>query len=223
MDAVWLIILSSVFAGVISIDQAAFGQFQFSRPIVAAPLLGLLLNCPAEGVVVGLVFELLFLSSLPVGSFIPDQALFPALVAVVMIGTDEMNGVLPVAIVLALPSFIMNRWADRRWRRSNERAFYKAEVYVRLGRVDLAEMVHRLAILRAGFYHMIGFLLSCAVLVPVHRLIVKGTGGFSGILVAVALVPFFTGLAALTADHARGRGWAGLAVGMIAGVLAGLG
>jgi mannose/fructose/N-acetylgalactosamine-specific phosphotransferase system component IIC len=223
MGTVWVIILSSFFAGLISIDRAAFGQFQFSRPVVAAPLLGLLLGYPAEGVITGLVFELLFLSSLPIGSFIPFQALFPALLAVVMIRADGTNGILPAAIILALPSVAMDRLADIRWMRSNERAFNKAEIYVRLGRADLAEMVHRLAILRAGVYHAAAFLFSAAILVPAYSLTVRGMGGFSGILATAALVPFFTGLAALTADHNKGKGWIGFAVGMVIGVLGGLG
>jgi len=216
------ILLASVFAGVISVDLAAFGQFQLSRPVVASSLLGLLLGCPAEGVVVGLIFELLFLDSLPVGSFIPDQALFPALTAVVIIGVEQIPGILPAAVIVSLPSLAANRWADTQWRRKNERAFNRAEVYVRLGRSDLAEMQHRFALMRAGFFHFVAFLFSCSILVPVCGIVVKGIPYSAAFLTAAAAVPFLTGLAALSADRVRKRGWIGFAVGLSFGVLTGL-
>lgn len=216
------ILVASVFAGVISIDLAAFGQFQLSRPVVAASLLSLLLGCPAEGVVVGLIFELLFLDSLPVGSFIPDQALFPALTAVVIVGVGQAPGVLPVAVIVAIPSLAASRWADTQWRRSNERIYNKAEIYLRLGRSDLAEMQHRFAVLRAGFFHFLAFLFSCSILVPVCGIVVKGIPGSPAFLTVAAAVPFLTGLAALSADRVRRRGWIGFAVGLSFGVLTGL-
>jgi len=222
MNPLLLILLASVFAGIISIDRAAFGQFQLSRPVVAAPLLGLFLGYFTEGVVIGLVFELLFLDSLPVGSFIPNQALFPALLAVVMVGTGQAQGALPTAIVVSLPSLIADRWADMRWMRGNEKIFNKAEVYVRLGRSDLAEMQHRLGILKAGVYHFAAFFFSCVLLVPVFGIAVSKIPGLPGLLAVAAAVPFLTGLAALSANRLQNRGWIGFAVGLSFGVLTGL-
>lgn len=222
MADLYLIVLVSIFVGIIAVDRAAAGQFQFSRPIVAAPMLGILTGCLVEGVIAGLVFELIFLDSLPVGAYIPDQALFPALLAVLMVKVDGAADALPAAIVLALPSLFLDRFADRRWRRINERTFRKAKVYLRLGRADLAERLHRLSILRAALYHMAAFLVSCAVLIPVYRLIVDGDGGFQGIFLAVGIVPFLVGLAALTASHVKGKGWIGFAIGLAFGALAGI-
>jgi PTS system mannose-specific IIC component len=223
MSDFWLIVLVSAFTGIISLDRSAVGQFQLSRPVVAAPILGFLCGCPVEGVAAGLVFELLFLDSLPVGSFIPDQALFPALLAVLMVKMDGAAAALPAAIVVALPSLFLDRLADRYWRRGNERTFRKANVYLRLGRVKLAEGLHRVAILRTGLYNMLAFLLSCVVLIPVYMLIMDRISGFPELFSSAGMVPFLVGLAALTASHVQGRGWIGFAIGLTFGIVAGIG
>ena len=224
MDPAAAILSASLFTGVISIDRAAFGQFQLSRPVIAAPLLGLLMGCPAEGVLIGLIFELLFLDSLPVGSFVPLEALFPALVAVVMIGTGYVpRSALPVALMVSLPSVVADRWADYRWRRGNERIFSRAEAYVRLGRLDLVQIQMVSAILRAGFLHFLAFSLSCAVLVPAAAMVAEKTPSLSGLLLAAALVPLLTGLAAFSSRRLRrGKDWMGFAAGIFFGLLAGL-
>jgi len=224
MDLVVPIFFASLFTGVISIDRAAFGQFQLSRPMVAAPLLGLLMGCPAEGVLIGLIFELLFLDSLPVGSFVPLEALYPALLSVVVIGTGQVpRSALPIALVVSLPSVVADRWADNRWRRVNERIFSRAEAYVRLGRLDLVQIQMVLAILQAGFFNFLAFLLSSAVLVPMAAVVAEKLPALPGLLLAAALVPILTGLAALSSRRLRkGKEWIGFAAGVFFGLLAGL-
>lgn len=218
------ILLASLFAGIITLDRTALGQFQLSRPVVAAPLLGLFMGNPAEGIVIGLLFELLFLESLPVGSFVPLEALYPALLTVVMIGAGQVpRSALPVAMMVSLPSVLADRWADDRWRRSNERIFNRAEVYVRLGRPNLAQAQVGLAIFKAASFHFLAFLLSCAVLVPLGRVAAGRFPGLSGLLTAVAVVPLLAGLAVLSADRlGKKEGWVGLAAGLFFGLLAGL-
>ncbi len=218
------VFFASLFTGLISIDRAAFGQFQFSRPMVAALFLGILMGCPAEGLLIGLILELLFLDSLPVGSFVPLEPLFPALVSVVMIGTGIVSiSALPVALVISLPSIIADRWADSRWRRTNEQIFNRAEAYARLGRLDLVQLQMALAILRAGFFHFLAFFLSCAVLVPAAAIAAEKTSTVSGILLPIALVPLLTGLAAFSSRRIRrGKDLMGFAAGIFLGLLAGL-
>lgn len=218
------IVLASLFAGIVSIDRAAFGQFQISRPMVAAPLLGFLMGFPMEGVVTGLVFELLFLDSLPVGSFVPFEPLFPALLSVVLIGTGQVPpSALPMALVISLPSVVADQWAEVRWRRSNEHIFNRAQACVRLGRVDLAQIQMGLAIFRTGFFHFIAFLFSCAVLVPAGGVLTVRLAGLSGFFLVAALVPLLTGLSAFSRSRLREKGgWIQFAAGLFFGFLAGL-
>jgi PTS system mannose-specific IIC component len=66
-----------LFAGGISllagIDRTAAMQFMVSRPIVAAPVTGLVLGEPLVGLQVGVLIELLWLGRLPVGAAIPPD------------------------------------------------------------------------------------------------------------------------------------------------------
>jgi len=224
LNWVGAIVFASLFAGVVSVDRAAFGQFQISRPLVAAPLLGLLMGIPTVGVVTGLVFELLFLDSLPVGSFVPFEPLFPALLSVVLVGTGQVPpSALPMALVISLPSMVADQWAEVRWRRSNEHVFNRAQACVRLGRVDLAQIQMGFAIFLTAFFHFTAFLFSCAILVPAGRVLAVILPDLSGFFLVAALVPLLTGLSAFSRSRLHKKeGWIQFAAGLFFGLLAGL-
>lgn len=220
--AVTKIILSALVAGVLSLDRNAFGQFQISRPMVAALILGLVLGCPAEGIIVGLIYEMFFLASLPVGSFIPHHPLFPSLISVLLIGmyqgprpTLELIG---LAVLFGVPTVFLDRAVNIHWRRSNEKAFHRAMVYLRLGRTDLVQLQHLLSALRAGLYHGGSFLLAGAILVPSFNILMKGWEQLPARLTIVAMLPFFAGLAGLASDRTAKKGWKGFTLGLVLGV-----
>ena len=226
MGNVWNILFSAVLAGIFSVDRSAFGQFQISRPLVAAPVLGIVLGSPVEGAIIGLAYELLFLRSLPVGSFIPNHPLFPSLVTVMLVGTyaGPQTGavVIGAAIFFSLPTFVLDQVVNVLWRRSNAETYYRAEAYIRLGRNNQAQLLHLLALTRAALFHGGAFLLSGAILVPLFGAVLKQYPGLTGLLSMVAVIPFFTGLAGIAADRTGKRGWLGFASGLSAGVCAGL-
>ena len=220
------VVFSALLVGIISVDRSAFGQFQISRPLVAAPVLGFVLGCPGEGAIVGLLYELLFLRSLPVGSFIPNHPLFPSLVTVLLIGTynGPETGVALIgpAVFFGLPTFVLDQKVNILWRRSNEETHYRAEAYIRLGRMPLAELLHVLALGRAALFHGAAFLLSGAILIPLFGVAMREFPRLDGILTVVAVVPLFTGLAGIAADKIRRRGWLGFAAGLVAGIGTGI-
>jgi PTS system mannose-specific IIC component len=213
-------------------DRSAFGQFQLSRPIVAAPAMGFVLGCPGEGAVIGLLYELLFLRSLPVGSFIPNHPLFPSLVTVLLVGTygssdggsGGINGAALIgpAVLFGLPTFALDQTVNVLWRRSNEESYYRAEAFIRLGRDNLAQLLHMLAILRAGLFHGGAFLLSGAILIPLFGAAMAQFPNLGGVLAVVAVIPFFTGLAGIAADRIKQQGWYGFAAGLAAGIGTGI-
>ena len=220
------ILFAALFTGIISLDRSAFGQFQLSRPLVAAPLMGAVLGCPLEGALIGLTYELLFLNSLPVGSFIPYHPLFPSLVSVLLVavykGPHHSLDLLGPAIFLGLPSVFLDRAVDIQWRRSNERAFHRAMVFLRLGRPDLAQQRHLLSIGRAAVFHGAAFLLTAVIFVPVFKEVLKFSDYLPDRLAVVALLPFFVGLAGLSYEQTSRRGWRGFALGIILGAGIGL-
>ena len=223
--AIAKIVLSALVAGVLSLDRNAFGQFQISRPMVAAPILGLVLGCPVEGSIVGLIYELFFLNSLPVGSFIPHHPLFPSLISVLLIGmysgprpAMELIG---LAVLVGVPTVFFDRAVNIHWRRSNEKTFHRAMVYLRLGRTDLVQLQHLMSALRAGLFHGGSFLLAGAILVPSFNALLKSSGHLPARFTIVAMLPFFIGLAGIASDRTAKKGWKGFALGLVLG--AGLG
>lgn len=60
-------------SGLLVLDNMQAGQLMFSRPFFAGFLLGLINGCPLEGAVMGLFFDLLYSSSLPMGGNIPPN------------------------------------------------------------------------------------------------------------------------------------------------------
>jgi len=215
------ILLSAFMAGILSIDRNAFGQFQLSRPMVSALAMGLVLGCPAEGAVIGLIYELLFLSSLPVGSFIPYHPLFPSLVSVLLLamydGPRQPAELVGLAVLFGAPTVFLDRAVNIHWRRSNEKAFHRAMVYLRLGRTDLVQLQHILSALRAGLYHAASFLLVGSVLVLAFNLLLKSYEFWPQRLAVLAMLPFFIGLAALASDRTARKGWWGFVLGLMAG------
>jgi hypothetical protein len=191
-SAIWLTILSALVAGILSIDRNAFGQFQLSRPIVSALIMGVILGCPVEGAIVGLIYEVLFLGSIG------------------------------LAVLFGAPTAFLDRAVNVQWRRSNERAFHRAMVYLRLGRTDLVQLQHVLSALRAGLYHGGSFLLTGAVLIPSFNLLLKSPGNFPERFAVVAMLPFFIGLAGLASDRTSRKGWKGFTLGLALGACFGI-
>lgn len=68
------ILIISLLAGVIHLDVLVFGQFMISRPIVVGWLLGYFLGIPEYGVLLGVFFELVYITEIPVGVKIPVDA-----------------------------------------------------------------------------------------------------------------------------------------------------
>ncbi|MCS7230607.1 MAG: PTS sugar transporter subunit IIC [Elusimicrobiota bacterium] len=68
------ILIISLLAGLIHLDILVFGQFMISRPIVVGGLLGYLLGIPQYGILIGVLFELLYIVEIPVGVKVPVDA-----------------------------------------------------------------------------------------------------------------------------------------------------
>jgi hypothetical protein len=61
------VLLLLLLGGWVALDGAAVGQFLLSRPIMAAPIAGLIAGDPLAGLLVGLLLELAHLAHLPLG------------------------------------------------------------------------------------------------------------------------------------------------------------
>ena len=74
------ILLVSIVGGILGLDRIVM-QAMLSRPIVSAPLVGLVLGDVYTGLIAGALFELFWIDRLPVGTCIPPNDFLAAVLA----------------------------------------------------------------------------------------------------------------------------------------------
>lgn len=120
-------LLTGLVAMLTGLDRVALVQVMISRPLVAAPLTGLVLGNPLLGLEVGMLLELLWLGRLPVGAAIPPDDTQVAVGATVlafsmgqMLGLSGMPMVI-LAVLVAIPLGKFGQIFDRLARNVNDR------------------------------------------------------------------------------------------------------
>jgi mannose PTS system EIIC component len=98
-----LIILVSLCGSLFCLDRV-FIQAMISRPVVIAPLVGLLLRHPYEGLIIGALIELIWIDRLPIGTYIPpnDSIAAVSAVAIAAIAGPKLGGATPQIIALSV-------------------------------------------------------------------------------------------------------------------------
>ncbi len=135
----------SVVAG---LDRTAVLQLMISRPIVAAPLTGLVLGHPVTGLQVGAMVELLWLGRLPVGAAIPPDdtqvAVGATALSVIMGGLYGLSGLgfSILCTLITMPLGKVGQHFDRMARNSNGRLLAEAETALEQGLLGVAESSH---------------------------------------------------------------------------------
>lgn len=77
-------LIAGIIAGFLWLDRYQFCQIFICRPIVSAPLTGLLLGDLSVGCVVGIMYELMWLRRPPVGGYIAPDSTLPSIAATAM-------------------------------------------------------------------------------------------------------------------------------------------
>ena len=90
------IILASFCGGLLCLDRV-FIQAMISRPVIIAPIIGLLLHNPYAGLVIGAFVELIWLDRIPIGTYIPPNDSITAVVATstAVIAGQKLGGISP--------------------------------------------------------------------------------------------------------------------------------
>ena len=120
-------LLAGLVAMLTGLDRVALVQVMISRPLVAAPLTGLVLGNPLLGLEVGMLLELLWLGRLPVGAAIPPDDTQVAVGATVLAFSMgqmlELVGMPMVilAVLVAIPLGKFGQIFDRLARNVNDR------------------------------------------------------------------------------------------------------
>lgn len=130
------------------LDRTAAMQIMLSRPLVAAPLAGLLLGAPQSGLLVGSMVELLWLGRLPVGAAIPPDdtqvAVGATTLSVLMGEALGLRGIgfVLLCVLVALPIGKVGQVFDRLVRHWNDRLVPAAEEALAEGRLERIEALH---------------------------------------------------------------------------------
>lgn len=82
------IFLASIAGSILGLDRV-FMQIMLSRPVVSAPLIGLMLGDAYTGLIVGAALELFWIDRLPIGTYLPPNDF---LVAVLMASSAIIAG-----------------------------------------------------------------------------------------------------------------------------------
>jgi PTS system mannose-specific IIC component len=112
------IILASFCGGLLCLDRV-FIQAMISRPVIIAPIIGLLLHNPYAGLVIGAFVELIWIDRIPIGTYIPPNDSITAVVATstAVIAGQKLGGISPpeliaLAILIAIPCGILAKQMD---------------------------------------------------------------------------------------------------------------
>src|SRR5208283_2502775 len=94
-----------------------FIQAMISRPVVIAPIIGLLLHNPYAGLVIGAFVELIWIDRIPIGTYIPPNDSITAVVATstAVIAGQKLGGIPPLialSILIAIPCGILAKQMD---------------------------------------------------------------------------------------------------------------
>ena len=83
----------------------AVGSLYLNRPIVLAPLVGIILGSPTEGIMLGAVLEALFLGSVTIGTYIAPDAGISSILATAFAINSGMDT--QAALLLAVPIAVL--------------------------------------------------------------------------------------------------------------------
>jgi mannose/fructose/N-acetylgalactosamine-specific phosphotransferase system component IIC len=111
--------MAGLLGGLLAVERRAFLQAMFSRPLVAATAMGLLLKDLPSGLYVGMLLELFHLGSANLGAVIPENDTLAATGAAAAAASlsGGAGGSTPAIWSLAIVLFIglgrVGRWLDR--------------------------------------------------------------------------------------------------------------
>ncbi len=131
-----LIIFLSVIGALCSADITAFGQFMISRPIFCGPLAGYILGDIHTGLWIGMIVEMMWINTIPMGSSVPVDLTMMTILSVSwgcinFIGSQE-TAIFP--LIIAVPFAYLYREVDIAGRLFNTRIMHWIEKGIEQGK-----------------------------------------------------------------------------------------
>ena len=147
MESLTPYLLGAGMAVLLGLDRTAALQIMVSRPLIAGPLVGLLLGDVLTGLTVGMLLELLWLCRMPVGASIPHDdtqvTVGATTLAIALSGTAGKGvGLTLCALLVALPLGKIGQVVERTVRARNQLLPAAAQRALQHGDLPGVERLH---------------------------------------------------------------------------------
>ncbi|HON60210.1 MAG TPA: PTS sugar transporter subunit IIC [Smithella sp.] len=174
------ILFVSVLGSLLCLDRV-FVQAMISRPVVVAPLVGLLLHHFYAGLVIGAILELIWIDRLPIGTYIPPNDSLTAVLATAAAALSAPKGggvppeLISLSVLAAVPFGLAAKRMDTLIIRANNVLSDQALEAVRRNDVRSVERKSYRGLLRVFLAYALFLLAAQCVMIPAVR------WGFSGL------------------------------------------
>jgi PTS system mannose-specific IIC component len=136
----------SLIGGLLSLDSIAVFQGMLSQPIVAATLIGFLLDDTGTGLMIGMLFQLLWMSNVPAGAVVPpDNSVLACICSgTAILGSAFWNPSIAImfSLIITLIFAPVTAWTDMWVRQFNNRLVASAEASVLQGHFQAIPLKH---------------------------------------------------------------------------------
>jgi Phosphotransferase system, mannose/fructose/N-acetylgalactosamine-specific component IIC len=165
------IILVSFCGGLLCLDRV-FIQAMISRPVIIAPIIGLLLHNPYTGLVIGAFVELFWINRIPIGTYIPPNDSITAVVATstAVIAGQKLGGVSPeliaFSILISIPCGILVKQMDILIIKSNDALSDRALVDAKKNNIRGIEQKNYLGLIKVFLFDVVYVLATLVIFIP---------------------------------------------------------
>ncbi len=143
-----------------------------SRPVVAAPVIGLLLDNPYAGLIIGALVELFWIDRIPVGTYIPPNDTIVAVLAtsIAVLAGQNLGGsnreLIALSILLAVPLGIIAKYMEIFIIKSNNAMSDEALEDAKTGNIKAIEQKNYLALIKVFLITALYLLIAQIILIP---------------------------------------------------------
>lgn len=166
-----VIILVSLCGSLFCLDRV-FVQVMISRPVVIAPLVGLLLHNPYAGLIIGALIELIWIDRLPIGTYIPpnDSIAAVAATSIAAIAGPKLGGATPqiiaLSVLIAIPCGLIAKQVDVLIIKSNDILSDRALIDTKENNIRAIEQKNYLGLIKVFSSYFLLLLSFQAVFIP---------------------------------------------------------
>ena len=157
--------------GLLCLDRI-FIQAMISRPIIIAPIIGLILNNPYAGLIIGAMIEMFWIDRIPIGIYIPPNDSLVAVLAtsVAILAGQKLGSVSPeliaFSILLFIPFGILAKQIDIMIIKSNDILSDQALEDAKKSNIRGIEQKTYLGLIKVLSFYIIYLLVLQAIFIP---------------------------------------------------------